>query len=93
MGKQLFVTVGSTKFDRLVQQLLPTDQTYSFLATLKEFGYERAVLQVGNSSYQTPDPESGSPGGIDLTIYDYKPDLSNDYRDSDLIISHAGKAI
>ncbi|KAJ9073448.1 N-acetylglucosaminyldiphosphodolichol N-acetylglucosaminyltransferase catalytic subunit alg13 [Entomophthora muscae] len=90
MGKQLFVTVGSTKFDQLIQQFLPSNQTYSFLTSLRGFGYQKIVLQVGNSSFKNPDILNDIVEGISLEIYNFKSDLTEDYRNADLIISHAG---
>lgn len=82
---QVFVTVGSTKFDALVHQILskPT------LEALSSKGYKKLVVQCGNSQLPTHDAEFVS-SGVEISVWKFKPSLQEEYVKADLIISHAG---
>lgn len=85
---RLFVTVGSTKFDALVNEVLQ-DET---LEAFRKAGLTEVVVQCGNSAL----PLSLSPGsetqkhGVRLEIWKFKPSLQDEIIKADLIISHAG---
>ena len=82
---QAFVTVGSTKFDDLIDAIASED----FLTTLSTNGYTRLVVQYGNSKLRQSFP-SETTHGVEVTAWSFKPDLSKQYLASDLVISHAG---
>ncbi|KAJ3078570.1 N-acetylglucosaminyldiphosphodolichol N-acetylglucosaminyltransferase catalytic subunit alg13 [Quaeritorhiza haematococci] len=90
----IFVTVGTTRFDELVQ----TIQTPLFLKTIKDLDCKHLIVQHGSSPITLP--HSPSPSHSDNTItsdddltttfYPYKSTLHLDMQDASLIISHAG---
>lgn len=90
-----FVTVGSTRFDALVQTVLSTP----CLSTLHSKGYSRLVVQCGNSDFELKKTSNWSGKsltlalereGIAIEIWHFKPNLQADYDKADLVISHAG---
>ena len=82
---QAFVTVGSTKFDDLIDVIASED----FLARLFASGYTRLVVQYGNSKLRRPFRTESSQG-VEVTIWPFRPNLSEEYLAADLVISHAG---
>ena len=88
-----FVTVGSTRFDALVQQALSD----VVLDVLRERGYSTIVVQCGNSNFHsdqyTQDGESWTrtlEGGGSVEVWRFKASLGEEYKQADLVISHAG---
>jgi len=90
--KHAFVTVGSTRFDALVQAV----QTDAVLAALHTRAISSVTVQ-GGEAVEEFSPEqlqaitaSGARYGIDAEAYAYRPSLQDDYERADLVISHAG---
>jgi len=88
---RVFVTVGSTRFDPLVQHVLRDP----VLGALRSKGYFTLVVQCGNSQFDTsPFEQSGDSWARnaegDIEVWRFKPSLDEEYRKADLIISHAG---
>lgn len=84
----VFVTVGSTRFDSLIQTAL----SIPVLSSLRLKGYSNLVIQCGNSEFDLGNP-AGQPlqkEGIDIEIWPFKPTLQAEYERADLVISHAG---
>ena len=87
-----FVTVGSTKFDDLVQHTLSEE----VLSSLKKQGYRELVIQCGNSIFELASSVAdGSERklereGIWIECWKFKPTLEAEYDRADLVISHAG---
>ncbi|KAM7389890.1 hypothetical protein PAMP_023836 [Pampus punctatissimus] len=81
--KTVFVTVGTTSFDDLIENVTTSEAAQA----LKSRGYERLVLQVGRGSL-LPDPESCP--HIRLEAFRFKDSIAEDIQQADLIISHAG---
>ncbi|KAF9573699.1 hypothetical protein EC968_008215 [Mortierella alpina] len=86
MQRTVFVTVGSTRFDRLVALA----SAPSFRHLLHQLGYTQLMLQHGNSPI--PQHSSTDPSSEEALLipYSYKPSLQQDMEHADLIISHAG---
>ena len=88
-----FVTVGSTRFDTLVQAVFTED----VLSSLYRKGYTRLVVQCGNSTFELASTiKNGNThkmnrAGVDIEFWSYKPSLQEDYEKADLVISHAGR--
>lgn len=82
---QAFVTVGSTKFDDLID----TVTSEGFLSRLSASGYTRLVVQYGNSNLRQP-PRDETSYGVKVIAWRFKSSLSKEYLAADLIISHAG---
>ncbi|XP_057707074.1 UDP-N-acetylglucosamine transferase subunit ALG13 homolog isoform X1 [Corythoichthys intestinalis] len=81
--KTVFVTVGTTSFDDLIEEITSDEAVQA----LKHRGYERLVLQVGRGSV-LPDPENFP--HVSLEVFRFKPSILTDVERADLIISHAG---
>lgn len=88
-----FVTVGSTKFDALVQAVCSD----AVLEALRNKGYTELVVQAGDSAFEHGSMMDGASDsartdahGIRQEYYRFKPSLREDYERADLIISHAG---
>jgi beta-1,4-N-acetylglucosaminyltransferase len=89
----VFVTVGSTKFDALVQAAI----SEPVLAALRNKRYTQVVLQRGNSDLATDGDGSGQDpltirkDGMEVETWKFKPSIQNDIERADLVISHAGE--
>lgn len=81
--KTVFVTVGTTHFDALVQAVVEEDS----LAILREKGYTKISLQIGQGKFVPPD---GEHQGVTLKHFRLKPSIAEDFEAADLVISHAG---
>jgi len=90
MVKAVLVTVGSTKFEKLVDVMV----SYDMLQELLRQGYDQVTVQFGRGRPPVVsakhENESSQTGGIRVESYDFKPTLAEDMRSAALIISHAG---
>lgn len=77
----IFVTVGSTKFDKLINRVLSPE----FLHKIHQSGFKKLIVQAGNSIV----PNLASTD-LQIEIYKYKNDISLDAQSANLVISHAG---
>ncbi|XP_014468900.1 PREDICTED: UDP-N-acetylglucosamine transferase subunit ALG13 homolog [Dinoponera quadriceps] len=84
LGKTVFVTVGTTKFDDLVNTVL----NRAVLEALSARDYRRLILQTGNSSIE-PDC-SARCGFHSIESFKLSPSIGKYMRSADLVISHAG---
>ncbi|KAF2071821.1 hypothetical protein CYY_006858 [Polysphondylium violaceum] len=94
--RQVFVTVGTTKFDSLINVV----DTIEFQNMLSSLGYNQLIIQIGNysgtikNSIETQDTDDfrDSARGSEFRscYYRYKASLSSDMDTSDLIITHGG---
>jgi beta-1,4-N-acetylglucosaminyltransferase len=89
----VFFTVGSTRFDALVQAALSKD----VLTCLYRKGYTKAVIQCGNSEFEFFNSVAGKDGvvsvereGVAVEIFKFKAGLHEEYIRADLVVSHAG---
>lgn len=88
-----FVTVGSTKFNALAQATV----SEPVLMALQAKGFERVVLQRGNSDLDlgcgssTLDSLTIRKAGMDIKTWKFKPSIQDDIERADLVISHAGE--
>lgn len=81
-----FVTVGSTKFDGLIQQIL----SQSTLKALASKGYSSLVVQYGNSQLSNKQETEYDSNGVSISLWKFKESLQEEYEKADLVISHAG---
>ncbi|XP_077388355.1 UDP-N-acetylglucosamine transferase subunit ALG13 isoform X2 [Festucalex cinctus] len=81
--KTVFVTVGTTSFDDLIEEITSAEA----VKALKCRGYEHLVLQVGRGSF-VPDPHNFA--HIAMEVFRFKDSIAKDMEQADLIISHAG---
>lgn len=91
--KNAFITVGSTKFDSLIEAVF-TDKV---LSALKRKGYTEIVVQCGNSVFAYADTIAGGEeqilqrNGVVVKYWKFKPSLDEYCDRADLVISHAGE--
>ncbi|XP_008558491.1 UDP-N-acetylglucosamine transferase subunit ALG13 homolog [Microplitis demolitor] len=80
----IFVTVGTTKFDKLIETVMKDD----ILMELNKRGYSYLILQIGNTNLM-PDctPRCGF---NNIEMFNLKPSINEYMKSADLIISHAG---
>ncbi|PIK46742.1 hypothetical protein BSL78_16406 [Apostichopus japonicus] len=83
MGKTVFVTVGTTSFDTLVEVV----SSESLCDKLQELGYTTVTIQIGRGKFE-PNPINRS--NFELSYFRYKDSISQDINSADLVISHAG---
>jgi beta-1,4-N-acetylglucosaminyltransferase len=81
-GKNIFVTVGTTKFDELVLSVT----TKRSIQWMKDHGYTSLTIQYGRGTK----PEVEQDQDLKINKYDFQPSLEDDMKNSDLILSHAG---
>ncbi|XP_052815776.1 UDP-N-acetylglucosamine transferase subunit ALG13 homolog [Mya arenaria] len=81
--KRVFVTVGTTQFDKLIETMCSEDT----LKALQMLGYSNLLLQRGCGQY---DPPSTTGDGMFVDHYRYKSNIREDIEQADLVISHAG---
>lgn len=82
-GKKVFVTVGTTHFDGLIE-VMSKEET---LAILSSKGYTSVVLQIGKGEFVPPTRKGH---GVALSYFHLKPSIAEDFAAADLVISHAG---
>jgi beta-1,4-N-acetylglucosaminyltransferase len=86
---RVFVTVGSTHFDSLVEAILRVETLEQLFAK----GYRQLVIQAGESKLGLIPNQSTCAtwtDRLDITIWKYKPSLVQDIKEANLVISHAG---
>lgn len=81
-GKRIFVTVGTTRFDLLIEQVTRPEA----LKWMKLSGYTDLIIQYGKGV--KPNIPEDCP--IPCHLYDFKDTLEQDMERADLILSHAG---
>ncbi|KAI0341574.1 glycosyl transferase, partial [Trametopsis cervina] len=92
-GMLAFVTVGSTRFDGLVQRAL----SEAVGDSLRSKGYTQLVVQCGNSDFDASGFNRAGDiwtrrrkDGVVVEVWRFKPTLQKEYERADLVISHAG---
>ncbi|XP_070535634.1 UDP-N-acetylglucosamine transferase subunit ALG13-like isoform X2 [Ptychodera flava] len=80
--KIVFVTVGTTKFDELIEAV-----SCQSVRQLERLGYTRLVLQIGRGEYE---PESVITPTFRMDVFRFKDSISEDTKSASLVISHAG---
>lgn len=85
--ENIFVTVGTTQFDALIQKISSTELRETF----KQIGCKKLTIQTGTGDVPTDLKEIyGSDGTITLKTYELKSSIAKDIEQADLVISHAG---
>lgn len=92
-SKTVFVTVGSTRFDVLVDRVLSED----VVVVLKQHGFTGLVVQAGSSPVNLSSDfkidENAfrtSLNDVVVDVWRYKPSLKEEYEKAELVIGHAG---
>lgn len=85
--ESIFVTVGTTQFNALIQTISTTELREVF----KEIGCKNLTIQTGTGDVPIDiDEIYGSDGSISLKTYELKSSIAKDIEEADLVISHAG---
>ncbi|KIM29009.1 glycosyltransferase family 1 protein [Serendipita vermifera MAFF 305830] len=89
----VFVTVGSTRFDALVDKVISEE----VILSLKSKGFEKMVIQTGHSNVpsglglkENEDMSQGNIFGLLIEVWPFRPSLKEMYEDAELVIGHAG---
>jgi beta-1,4-N-acetylglucosaminyltransferase len=85
----MLVTVGSTRFDQLIEKLL-SDQSMNQII---DSGFSKLIMQIGSSSYdeeRLSQLKEYCSHDLEFEVYDYKPSISEDIERADVVIGHAG---
>ncbi|XP_014285503.1 UDP-N-acetylglucosamine transferase subunit ALG13 [Halyomorpha halys] len=83
MVSYVFVTVGTTKFDKLVKSVTDPE----VINALKKRGCRHIKLQIGNGLMPENDKLSNE---IKIEFYRFKESIREDIENADLVISHGG---
>jgi beta-1,4-N-acetylglucosaminyltransferase len=88
---RVLITVGSTRFDALVEAAL----SQPVLNALTRKGYSDVVVQCGNSQVDdvfspTERERNVRRYGVNIVVWRFKPSLDEEYDAADLVIGHAG---
>lgn len=91
-----FVTVGTTKFEQLTEEiqsarvlkveLLLFRWHLTQQQALAAAGFSTLIVQYGAAKHI----DSCRKHGVDIIAYDYKPSLAEDMASAQLVIGHAG---
>lgn len=79
--RSVFVTVGSTSFDDLIQSVCSEE----CLELLKLCGFEEIVLQIGKGTFIPEEKPS-----LKIEWFRFKDDISENFKKASLVIGHAG---
>ncbi|XP_053207772.1 UDP-N-acetylglucosamine transferase subunit ALG13 homolog [Panonychus citri] len=83
--EKVFVTVGTTKFDQLINKLLENET----IKLLELLGCRKLVIQKGFSPGEIFSSSIKSTG-IVVEIFDYAPSIINHIKEADFVIGHSG---
>ncbi|KAK6756827.1 hypothetical protein RB195_014948 [Necator americanus] len=92
-----FVTVGTTRFDELVNEVFAETCT----SALRSIGVRKITVQLGAGEWNdeikrnvfqgiVADHGDGEAGGIPVEYYRFKPNIQDDIENALLVIGHAG---
>ncbi|XP_048400804.1 putative bifunctional UDP-N-acetylglucosamine transferase and deubiquitinase ALG13 [Stegostoma tigrinum] len=79
----VFVTVGTTSFDKLIREVSSEKVT----RILQDLGYRKLILQIGRGSVE---PKTIVGTNFTLEVYRFKNSIADDIKNATLVISHAG---
>ena len=85
-GKNIFVTVGTTKFDQLVNAVT----SKIALEWMECNGFSSLTIQHGRGAKPEILANGVHSSSIKIQSYDFRPSLKEDMEHADLILSHAG---
>ena len=85
--RSIFVTVGTTEFDELVECL----DCAEFVSALSNIGCKNLTIQIGRGKYEPFRLNDLCRNyNISYSCFRFKPTLDEDMHSADLIISHCG---
>uniref|UniRef100_A0A7N0TA76 Glycosyl transferase family 28 C-terminal domain-containing protein n=1 Tax=Kalanchoe fedtschenkoi TaxID=63787 RepID=A0A7N0TA76_KALFE len=83
--KMVFVTVGTTSFDKLVRAV----DTQEVKQELYRKGYTSLIIQMGRGSF-IPTKCAGEDGSLAVDAFTFSSTIADHLKSADLVISHAG---
>ncbi|KAJ4766589.1 UDP-N-acetylglucosamine transferase subunit ALG13 [Rhynchospora pubera] len=83
--KGVFVTVGTTSFDKLVAAV----DSEPVKAALFRRGFSHLQIQIGRGTY-IPSKVSGEDGELEVDYFTFSPTIADHLTAASLVISHAG---
>ena len=86
MSGILFVTVGTTLFEKLIESVTRMEA----LDWMKRNGYTNLIVQYGRGQKPNIPERILAETQMSVELYDFKPSLSEDMAKADLVMSHAG---
>ncbi|CAJ0577865.1 unnamed protein product, partial [Mesorhabditis spiculigera] len=94
--KSAFVTVGTTRFDELVNRVVDEQ----VLATFKKLDIGKIVMQIGRSEWDPvaqahfghckDEPVVLELHGVEVSVFRFRRDIQECIKASDVVIGHAG---
>jgi len=85
-GKNIFVTVGTTSFDKLISSAT----SKIALEWMYQQGFSSLTIQYGRGAKPGPALTGDFAHSLKIQSYDFQPSLKVDMENADLILSHAG---
>lgn len=86
---RVFITVGTTDFDDLIQTL--DTNAHEFIDLLVLLSCSHLSIQIGRGKFEPSlIPRECISRGIECTCFRFKPNLDEDMQQADLILSHCG---
>ena len=83
----IFVTVGTTEFDELIESI----DNKAFIESIASLNCRRLNIQIGRGTYLPKHIEDEcAKRNIMYSCFRFKPTLDEDMKSADLIISHCG---
>lgn len=89
-GRSIFVTVGTTQFDALIEAISDPQFITHISRTDGCGAFTSLTVQYGRGSVIPFARVNGNDTTLSCDAYQFKPSLRQDMEDADLIISHAG---
>ncbi|KAG4068230.1 hypothetical protein HA402_007750 [Bradysia odoriphaga] len=83
--ENIFITVGTTQFDALIQTILTEEIIQSF----HKFKCKKITMQIGQGKIDDQAVQLLSKE-FEIEVYALKPTILPDVKSADLVISHAG---
>ncbi|KAJ3691422.1 hypothetical protein LUZ61_020586 [Rhynchospora tenuis] len=83
--REVFVTVGTTCFDKLVAAV----DSEPVKAALFCRGFSHLKIQIGRGNY-FPSKVSRQPGALEVDYFTFSPTIADHLKSASLVISHAG---
>lgn len=77
----IFVTVGTTKFDKLIETVTENN----ILQLFNKLGYKKLTLQIGHGKFEPKKSDF-----VEIEYYRLKDSILEDLKNADLVISHSG---
>ena len=89
MNKQILITVGTTKFEKLIKSI-DEESFYYFFDTLK---FTKMIIQKGKGEYIPSKFLNIKLENLKVEVHELLPNFEGIIKESDYIISHAGAGI